>query len=104
MQGKLCPQLTPEIKKHLNETDQPLWKSREMKKRVDLSNYKRKRSKVNSLRRKAKSSYSNKLLKENASKPDKFWKTIRQSIPFKIKTKHTRAPFRYTWLKNKPQN
>ena len=83
VRGKPSPWLNNDVKKFINDRDKLLRKSRRTKAEVDISQYKRKRNEVNVAIRKTKSKYHKKLLKENSTNPNKFWKTIKSIYPTK---------------------
>ena len=66
---------------------------RRTKNQTDISAYKCMRNKVNAAVRKAKSMYHKKLLKENSTDPNKFWKTLKSIYPTKSSDKQSPQSF-----------
>ena len=62
-------------------------------KKLDWSAYKRKKNQVNNLIKKGKSEYNKQLLQENISKPETFWKCVKNLFPTKSKNKISSAKF-----------
>ena len=84
VKGKSCPWLTAEVKA-VNQRDRLLRKFRKTKCTYDWKSFTRKRNYVNNLIHRSKKTYYQKLLNENALKPDLFWKAINQIYPTKTK-------------------
>ena len=80
---KAAPWLTCEVKKLMNERDKALRKSRRTKNDADISQFKLKRNAVNSVVRKAKSTYYKNLLNESCENPNESWKAIKRIYPTK---------------------
>ena len=93
VRGKPAPWLNSEVKRLMNERDGLLRKSRRTKNQIDISAYKCMRNKVNAAVRKAKSMYHKKLLKENSTDPNKFWKSIKSIYPTKSSDKQSPQSF-----------
>ena len=83
LDSKPAPWLNGEVKRLTSERDKLLRKSRRTKHQTDISAYKSMRNKVNIAVRKAMSLYHKNLLKENATDPSKFWKTLKSIYPTK---------------------
>ena len=66
-------------------------KFRKLKSTNDHENFKRQRNKVNVLTRKAKNHYHQTQLKESASNPEKFWRTLKSIFPIKEKVPCTKS-------------
>ena len=71
----------------MNDRDRLFRKCRRTNREVDWSTYRRKKNRVNNLINSAKTKYNQKILEENASNPDKFWKAIKQVFPSKPSNK-----------------
>ena len=91
VKGKPAPWLTVELKQLMNEWDGLLRKYRSDE---DLHAYKLKRNRVNTMMRKAKSSYNKNLLEENSKTPETFWKIIKSIYPVKSTTKTMSLSFK----------
>jgi len=81
IKGKPCPWLTESIKKQMNDRDKILRKARSSKNENDWTEYKNMKNRVNNLIKSAKSKHNKKLLNENISKPEKFWRQIKSLYP-----------------------
>ena len=84
VKGRLCPWLTPDVKKEMNLRDGLLRKARRTSQEIDWSAYKRQRNRVSGLVKKCKSNYNRDLLKDCAVSPDKFWAAIKKLYPTKL--------------------
>ena len=73
--------LNEHLKSEMRQRDKLLRKARKTQNEIDWSNYKRKRNSVNNQLKSAKNNYYMDLLEENASSPEKFWKSIKQLFP-----------------------
>jgi len=83
VKGRLCPRLTPDVKKEINLRDGLLRKARRTYQENDWSSYKRQRNRVSGIVKKCKSRYHHDLLKDCADSPDKFWAAIKKLYPTK---------------------
>ena len=83
VKGRTCAWLDNGIKKEMNTRDQLMRKARNTNREVDWSNYKRKRNYVKNAIKRAKNLHYTKLLNESVSKPEKFWKSIKEIFPTK---------------------
>ena len=72
VKGKTSPWITNNIKKELNHHDSLMSKFRKSRNKTDHENFKRQRSKVNIIVRKAKNQNYQNQLSESAKDPDKF--------------------------------
>ena len=93
VKGKPCPWLTQPIKNEMNFRDNLLRKARKSKKESDWLTYKKKKNHVNNLIKVAKAEHNKLLLEENISKPDKFWKFIKNLFPTKPKKEISSTKF-----------
>ena len=84
VKGRLCPWLTPDVRKEMNLRDGLLRKARPTNQEIDWSSYKRQRNRVSGLVKKCKSTYNRDLLKDCADSPDKFWAAIKKLYPTKL--------------------
>ena len=84
VKGRLCPWLTPDVKKEMNLRDGLLRKARRTNHENYWSSYKRQRNRVSGLVNKCKSRYNRDLLKDCADSPDKFWAAIKKLYPTKL--------------------
>ena len=91
VKGKKTPWLTRELKHEINRRDTLQRKLRKSKSITDLENFRRQKNRVNVLVRKAKNSHSEKILKESANDPNRFWKTIKTIYPTKVKETMTKT-------------
>ena len=85
IKGKPSPWITDRIKTEMNSRDQLMRKARKSKKYSDWKLYRQKRNYVNNEIKRTKRSYYKTKLTENATNPDKFWKTIKEIFPAKSK-------------------
>ena len=93
VKGKPYPWLTQPIKNEMNFRDNLLRKARKSKKESDWLTYKKKKNHVNNLIKVAKAEHNKLLLEENISKPDKFWKFIKNLFPMKPKKEISSTKF-----------
>ena len=91
VRGRLCPWLTPNVKKEMNLRDGLLRKARRTNQGGDWSSYKRQRNRVSGLVKKCKSRYNRDLLKDCGDSPDKFWAAIKKLYPTKLPSEHGSA-------------
>ena len=85
VKNKPSPWLSIDIKKQMNLRNQLMRKARKTGCELDISKYKQKRNYVKNAISRAKHTHYNTILKENASKPEKFWKTVKEVFPTKSK-------------------
>ena len=85
IKGKPSPWITAELTKEMNIRDQFLRKARKTNKTDDWSAYKRKRNYIKNEIQRSKRNYYKLKLEENARKPDRFWKIIKEIYPAKSK-------------------
>lgn len=85
VKGKRSPWLNRELKKEMNFCDSLRRKFQRTRTDSDHNAYKKQRNKTNILVRKARSEHHKKLLKDSASNPQKFWRTIKDIFPSKEK-------------------
>ena len=78
IKGKPSPWITKNLSKEMNNRDQLLRKARRTNKAVDWDTFKRKRNFVKNEVQRLKRNYYKSKLKENATKPEKFWKVINE--------------------------
>ena len=77
----------------MNFRDNLLRKARKSKKEWDWLTYKKKKNHVNNLIEVGKAEYNKFSLEKNISKPDKFWKCIKNLFPTKPKKEISRTKF-----------
>lgn len=104
IRGKPSPWLTSELKSFMNDRDNLLKIARKSNKVDDFEKYKHKRNKVNLLIKKAKSTYHQNLLNENASDPDNFWKSIKSIYKVKSDEKQQHQFFQFDGRKTNNSN
>ena len=80
VKGKTSAWITNDIKKELNHRDSLMSKFQKSRNKTDHENFKRQRSKVNIIVRKAKNQNYQNQLSESAKDPDKFWKTLKSIL------------------------
>ena len=88
IKGRLCPWLTPDVKKEMNLRDGLLRKARRTNQENDWSSYKRQRNRASGLVKKCKSRYNRDLLKDCTDSLDKFWAAIKKLYPIKLPSEY----------------
>ena len=100
VKNKPSPWLSNDIKHQMNLRDQLMRKARKTGCETDRGKYKQKRNYVKNTINRAKNDHYTTILKENASKPEKFWKTVKRGFPNQIERRSTIIFFHYKWFKN----
>ena len=85
VKGKRSPWINCNLKKEMNSRDSLRRRFQKTRTESDQNAYKKQRNKTNILVRKAKGEHHKKLLKDSASNPQKFWRTIKNIFPSKEK-------------------
>ena len=88
VKGRLCPWLTPDVKKEMNFRDGLLSRARWTNQENDWSSYKQQRNRVSGLVKKCKSRYNRDLLKDCTDSPYKFWAAIKKLYPTKLPSEY----------------
>ncbi|MEM6812713.1 MAG: reverse transcriptase family protein, partial [Pseudomonadota bacterium] len=83
--------LNRELKQQMNQRDALQRKFRKSRSTEDFENYKRLRNRVNINIRKAKNEHSQRLLRESANDPNRFWKAVKKIYPTKVKETISKA-------------
>ena len=99
IKGKPSPWITDKLKKEMNARDKLMRKARKTKNELDWDSYRRKRNFVNNEIKRSKRTYYKIKLQENANKPEKFWKFIKEIFPTKSKEDKTPKTFK---INNEP--
>ena len=73
----------------MNYLDALNWKTQKMKMRENWQVYKWQKNRVNNIIKSVKINYHKHLLKGNATKPEQFWKCIKNLFPIKPKYETT---------------
>ena len=94
IKGKPSPWITKELTKEMNTRDQLFRKACKTNKPSDWDVYKRKRNFIKNEVVRLKRNYFKTKLEENATKPDRFWKTVNEI--YSTKSKHEPMPKRFT--------
>lgn len=85
IKGKPCPWLNENVKLEMNRRDALNRKARRSKSNADWLAYKHQKNRVNNLIKTAKQKYHKDLLEDNVSKPELFWRYIKNLFPTKPK-------------------
>ena len=85
IRGKKCEWMNNEIKDLMLKRNSQHKKARKTKRENDWSTYKSLRNRCNNMIKHAKSVYHKNKIRENASKPEKFWSCIKEIYPTKSK-------------------
>ena len=93
IKGKPCPWLNEDIKRKMNYHDALNRKALKTKMKENWEVYKRQKNRVNNIIKNAKISYHKNLLEENSTKPEQFWKCIKNLFPTKLKNETTCTKF-----------
>ena len=104
VKGRSCPWLDANIKSEMNSRDKLLRKARKSNKEVDWSTYKRKRNFVKNAINRSKKMHYNNLLNESASKPEKFWKAVKEIFPSKSAIHHRTTSLTIDGIKSNDKN
>ena len=99
IKGKPSPWITDKLKKEMNARDKLMRKARKTRNELDWDSYRRKRNFVNNEIKRSKRTYYKIKLQENANKPEKFWKFIKEIFPTKSKEDKTPTTFK---INNEP--
>ena len=84
VKGRLCPWLTADVKKEMNERDKLLRRARNSNNEILWSMCKRQRNLVSGLVKMCKSQYYRNFLNECANSPDNFLGAIKKIYPTKV--------------------
>ena len=93
IKGKPCPWLNENIKREMNYRDALNRKAQKKKTETNWLAYKRQKNLVNNLIKKAKMKHHTELLEDNATKPEQFWKCIKNLFPTKATSDTTCTKF-----------
>ena len=83
VRGRNTPWLSNTIEKVITERDHFCRKACRTNTELYCSRYKRLRSQVTAMIRKAKSSYNRRIIEENSDDPKNFWKAVKKVLPNK---------------------
>lgn len=86
VKGKPSPWIKNDLKNHMNNRDQLKRRAKNSGKTADWRAYTRKRNFAKNEISRAKRSHLQNELRENAKKPDRFWKVIKEVFPVKSKS------------------
>jgi hypothetical protein len=92
VRGRKCQWMNTEIRKLIRERDFQLKKARKTKCDNDWSIYKQSRNRCNNMMKHAKAVHHKNMIRENASKPERFWKCIKEIYPTKSKVSMAPLP------------
>ena len=84
VKGRKCKWLNAEIKSEMNRCDQLHRKAQESRKEKDWTIYKKQCNRCTNQIKKAKASYHQNSIEENATNPKKFWNCIKYEFPLKL--------------------
>ena len=91
IKGKPCPWLNEDIKREVNYRVALNRKAQKTKENWEV--YKRQKNRVSNIIKNSKINYHKNLLEENATKPEQFWKCIKNLFPTKPKYETTCTKF-----------
>ena len=83
IKGKPCTWLSESINREMNFCDTLNRRAQKNKTEENWNAYKRQKNKVNNIIKKAKITHYKDILEEHATKPEKFWKCIKNLFPRK---------------------
>ena len=81
VKGKPSPWLDAEVKQHMNARDKLLRKAQKSKLEPDWNAYRKHKNFVTNLIKRTKRNFLKNKLEESRSKPEKFWKTVKEVFP-----------------------